>query len=824
MKRRMNILLGYPNMSVAKNQHKYGSTKTYKGTNNYHKQAATRVQMDKRSPKFSVNIIDCVQTKPETQEPKNYKIVNSDFREKTEKYKGKKSNYFKQRKRSTKRDFKEDIGSRLARTHIGDIPPKSDLQRMADAEWIKSVDHDLTPQEKSVLLSINDQSERNREYSSILSSKMLSNGGNQERLAGQPLRKSKFNLKEQSPCKGFDEILLEKVSNLNLPEKRHKIDEDTEQRVTFHNKGRELGIRKDALETIKSIRQKGGEACEKRLAQKSSKRTPSKIIENSPSTSHFNDEDDLKVKFEETLVLKKPIESFERVLNDNYVSTQETEKPLEVITKVQGHQRDITVPLITEIQPKEVAFKATPVLHSISQPELSQASPAPTSESINREIIEQVKDTNKGLKRTPAKVYNKPIYSSPLKIMGQESNPGSEFKTPLPKRSRSVSKSVSPPSSSKSVLTTFAFRNYDQLQKKEYDEILLPKNFQLILDFFTELDNAINNCKRRGKLPIFSNLKQYVQQATSRTFEIENFQRVFFCSPDLYYYTWYQPDKNSDVELRIEIPENIEEILKSIESKASTIKMIKEPLLEPMPNFTLNKRKKLVRARLMQYIESIHFQFLKSINQVSYDFLKNRAWHPDFLSEKGANIPTKKLEDMPKSKRSETISEFLKSNNIKNNLTKKNGDTLSHSASAGAIVSNHSTSASSIMLHSNKRSPAKIINSDKFSPNFFKRIETKEKMIEIEKANIKYQTAKESTQRKIELMLKIASAVKNVFYTSGGKVNTLFLRNVLKILNDTQRGNFYEKSELISTLKEISQIVPEWIKLEDHKMGFLVKI
>lgn len=72
-------------------------------------------------------------------------------------------------------------------------------------------------------------------------------------------------------------------------------------------------------------------------------------------------------------------------------------------------------------------------------------------------------------------------------------------------------------------------------------------------------------------------------------------------------------------------------------------------------------------------------------------------------------------------------------------------------------------------------------------------------------------------------MLTIIYSVKSLFCVNG-KVNTLFLNNVLKHLNDNQRGHFYDKKELFSTIKEISKLVPEWLTLKEHERGFLVKI
>lgn len=165
----------------------------------------------------------------------------------------------------------------------------------------------------------------------------------------------------------------------------------------------------------------------------------------------------------------------------------------------------------------------------------------------------------------------------------------------------------------------------------------------------------------------------------------------------------------------------------------------------------------------------------------------------------------------------------MKSNNIRNNIMKRSSDAMSRSSSTGALTSSYSTTNSSLILHSSKRSPAKITNDAKISPNLYKRIEDKGRMYEIERQNLLSNSQKDCIRRKQELMLKIAQAVKNIFSVQG-KVNTLFLNHVLKHLNDSHRGKFYEKKELIQTLKEISKIVPEWLNLKQHDRGFLVKI
>lgn len=648
MNRRKQHLLGYNHFITSKSQFKYNAGKSYKGKNMYNKNTSLKTRQAIRTPELDVKVVEKVQNKNMTHESKISDPTKSQSRARSSKYKGKPNNYLKSRKRSLKRTAKEQDTSEEPYRRVAGIPPKSHTLRQANREWIESVPHKLTENEKSYLLSINDQSDRNKELSSMIEGREHSSRGNLDRLAGQPSRKSKIKLRNFGNQKKYDEIHFEKAADRNKMQKFQKVgDNDNESDA----KGiiPTLDITKQTIEVIHNIRARGKEAKERRSTQICVKRTPPKSESEGQSSKispvHFSLSPALKNncgnsdRFGSNLICDK-IDAKMEVSPQHVMSTQDSDKPLEIIEKVQGIHKDVSVSIVKEIQPKEVVFKNVETFPPVSLPELSTQLP-PCSDVLNREVVEQVKDTNKGLKRTPAKLTNRVIYSSPHIKMEQQSNPGSEFKTPLPKRARSVSASRTPPSSQKNIVNTFSMRKYSEVQRKEYDEILLPKNFQLVLDFFTELDNAINNCKRRGKIPIFSNLKPYVEQQTNRTFTKKSFQKVLYCAPDLYYYTWQTMDKTGEYDLRIEIPENIENILSSIEKKATVVNLIKLPLSDVMTNYILNKRNKLVRARLMQYTTVIHSQYLKSINQSNYDFIQNRGWHPDFSPEGGADIPAK---------------------------------------------------------------------------------------------------------------------------------------------------------------------------------------
>jgi glutamyl/glutaminyl-tRNA synthetase len=358
---------------------------------------------------------------------------------------------------------------------------------------------------------------------------------------------------------------------------------------------------------------------------------------------------------------------------------------------------------------------------------------------------------------------------------------------------------------------------------KEYDQIILPKKLQLIFDFFVELDNAIDACKRRGKIPILPNLKQYIEMATHRNFDINHFRKVYYVAPELYYYNWQTVPGGTTQEIRIEIPENIEEIITKVHKKSVTVEVKNSPIIDPMTNFLSNKRKIIMRTRLILYIENLHKNFLNQQGCRNADYNAVKGWHPNFDIENIMDLQKKTIKNMPRTKKGETISEFLKKKNIKNTLLKRTSEVYSSGLKADINQASQSTGHSSFAYPSpEKRSPAKI-NSGIISPSFYKRIEAKERIYKEEKKKLENESKRGEGKRKTELMLKIAQAVKSVFSVKG-KVNTLFLNHVLKYLNGADAGNYYSKKDLINTLKEIACDVPEWLTLKKHDRGFLVKI
>lgn len=603
-------------------------------------------------------------------------------------------------------------------------------------------------------------------------------------------------------------------------------------------KNKEIAKKQDALEIVSYIRERGLKASMK--YQKSPKNTPDKkktcrTPQNTDKLTPirfpvFESEDKLAI---ETIkeVTDKPSTRKEETTHE-FTSTQETNEPvfqklepettpLQVVDKVRNQQKDVSLPLVTEIQ--KMPLKDSSYEHSAQLPPRPSGKVTPNAMQKHHQVIETIREQHGNL-RSPAKITNKmivPIEENSLQPLNEED---SEFKTPLPKKPRSASKHDSG-SKKSGIVNTFPMRIDFNDRPKEYDDIILPRKFQMVFDFFVELDNAINNCKRRGKIPVLSNLKPYIEQSTNRTFDIDQFAKVYYIAPELFYCTWQATQGVGNHELRIEVPENIEEIVTKVHKKEITVKVSMSPLSEPMTNFLTNKRKIILRTRLILYIESLHNNFLGHNGYKKSDYNAIKGWHPNFDIQDVMDLPKKPIDALQKSRKSESISEFLKNKNIKHTLLRRAAEkSLNESNIKTEMQPGSSSTMNSSNMHPSpeKRSPAKINNAS-ISPTFYKRIETKEKMYQEEKDIIERENKLGEKKRKQELMLKISQAVKSVFSVKG-KVSTLFLNHVLKFLNDSQRGNFYTKKELISTLKEISEIVPEWLTLKQHDRGFLVKI
>ena len=312
------------------------------------------------------------------------------------------------------------------------------------------------------------------------------------------------------------------------------------------------------------------------------------------------------------------------------------DKTFELVDKVQ-YPKDVSlgINLVKEVQ-------SIPEFDVSIDIEVSNPTSAETQIrdiEMEPEVISEIKEAKNNV-RTPAKVTNKTKWHFEMNKIVMTPIKSFQFKAPLPKKKHSIEE-PQPQAKTKEIIHTFALRIDAKEILKEYDEIVLPKKLQLIFEIFMNIDNAINSWKRRGKIPTMSNIKPYVEQATNRSFNNEQFAQVLYVAPELYYYTWHEMQGSNNFELRIDIPENIEDIMARIGRKEFTVQVKYSPISEPMTNFLINKRKILFRSRLILYISKLHKSYLNSKGIKDYDFIAEKGWHADFDEENIIDIPPK---------------------------------------------------------------------------------------------------------------------------------------------------------------------------------------
>lgn len=165
------------------------------------------------------------------------------------------------------------------------------------------------------------------------------------------------------------------------------------------------------------------------------------------------------------------------------------QKSFPIVEKVQNHHKDVSVPLVTEIQsmpPKDLPVEVFPV-------EPPQPKEAPQEVPVvEKEVVSKIQETINVNKRTPAKLTNRLIVAKDVHQLIGTPIKGDAFKAPLPKRIK-PKVAPEPPAKKKEIIPTFALRIHAKEMLKEIDDIVLPSKLQLIFEFFSEIDNAINS-------------------------------------------------------------------------------------------------------------------------------------------------------------------------------------------------------------------------------------------------------------------------------------------------------------------------------------------
>jgi phosphoribosyl-ATP pyrophosphohydrolase len=80
----------------------------------------------------------------------------------------------------------------------------------------------------------------------------------------------------------------------------------------------------------------------------------------------------------------------------------------------------------------------------------------------------------------------------------------------------------------------------------------------------------------------------------------------------------------------------------------------------------------------------------------------------------------------------------------------------------------------------------------------------------------------EEVRKHIESLEKMASYIYHNFLTKNSKA--LMLNNVIEHLEDKQRGQFNSEELLREQIKKLSEIVPEWIQINENVRGPIIKL
>ena len=85
----------------------------------------------------------------------------------------------------------------------------------------------------------------------------------------------------------------------------------------------------------------------------------------------------------------------------------------------------------------------------------------------------------------------------------------------------------------------------------------------------------------------------------------------------------------------------------------------------------LDKRTEILKARLIQITAEHHKKFLETIGEKSYDPFKYKTWHHQFkVHALELDMAEKRLKEKPTMRRCQGVGEFLKQNNVKDQLIK----------------------------------------------------------------------------------------------------------------------------------------------------------
>ena len=145
---------------------------------------------------------------------------------------------------------------------------------------------------------------------------------------------------------------------------------------------------------------------------------------------------------------------------------------------------------------------------------------------------------------------------------------------------------------------------------------------------------------------------------------------MLYLCPHLYIHRWEQKNNGKTTELVIDIPKNIKQVL-DLEEPPSN-----EALDDQMLSTVLEKRKQELKTKLYQqvfkYYEAMEPQFREVPGYVqfldNFDYNESELWPYFFNYNEAPAIPKALLNEVPKTKKFETIADFLNKHDIMTTL------------------------------------------------------------------------------------------------------------------------------------------------------------
>jgi len=349
--------------------------------------------------------------------------------------------------------------------------------------------------------------------------------------------------------------------------------------------------------------------------------------------------------------------------------------------------------------------------------------------------------------------------------------------------------------------------------KQKYEELLQPQRMLMIpihlkqvLRLAGALDAVINYFKARGKAQVYDELRKSIESTYHMNFSIPLLEKLLEVVPEFYSHEWVHLEGRRNFSLIIDIPDTFPQILDllnnegEIERIEELLKNSKKGMNVPMDTNLMEMRASIVRLRIINITNEHHKEFLRFINEESYNPFKHKTWHHQFKVH-DVDIQGKKLKGKPEMRRSLGVSEFIKKNDIK--------DQLVRAALEEVAKSNE-------QLNQSADSSLKGVLSD----SLIMKIQAKENAIRRSHKLLDKSAAENKARLDQSRLLNRCSAIMTIFITNGGKA--MLMEELIKRLQNEEDLSSMEL--LRKDVETLIDQVPTWIKKVYTDRGVFIKI